>query len=544
MSGSRPPAVVLLASILLIGSALRIWAGLAPGSLWFDELATALNVRGRGWSELLAPLGYRQIVPLGFLVAEMAGSALLGAGETGLRLFPILASVASLLLFWRLASRFLSGAALSGAVAVFAVSPALVWYARKAKQYAGDVGVTLVLLLLAIRFLEDRGSVRRAGVAGAVGLVAILFSHPAVLVAAGLLAVLSFETWRGRSSPRALVVLGTLWGAGCLIQLVTTLQLAPPETQRFMRRAWQGDFFPLPWESWDSLFWLPEALFDFVGFLVGLMEPDSAWEIAFLGVYSALMILGAGYLFRSRPRLAIVLFTPLAVAIVASAVRLLPLSGRVMIYVSPTFLIACLAGVEALRDRLGRRGSGAAALALVAAPAAFLPLVIPTLNRQEDAGAVLRQVRERWREGDRIYVYEGATQAFLFYGEPLGLSPWVAGTRSADARSLLGQVDTLRGHPRAWFFYVHATTCRAGLIRSYLETIGTEIDRIADPHGVRGLHETAASLYDLSDPARLRRSSAAGHPPLDRDDPRCRGGEPVGARIRERLRALVAETGL
>jgi hypothetical protein len=81
--------------------------------------------------------------------------------------------------------------------------------------------------------------------------------------------------------------------------------------------------------------------------------------------------------------------------------------------------------------------------------------------------------------------------------------------------------------------------CKPALVRSYLESIGVEIDRIDDPHGTRGLHEAAASLYDLSDPERLARSSATEHPPLDRSDPRCQGGEPVGERIRARLRALV-----
>lgn len=540
MSIGRTNAVTI-AFILLVGIALRIGANVAPGSLWFDELATALNVVDREWADLLEPLGYRQIAPVGFLAAGMAGMALLGSGEAGVRLFPLIASVASLVLFWRIASRFLAGVTLYGALALFSVSPAMVWYARKAKQYAGDVSVTLVLLLLAIRFQEGPRTARRGWIAGAVGCVAIQFSHPAVFVAMGLFVALLVQTWRSRSAMLPLVPIGSLWSLGCLIQWITTQRLVPPATENFMTAAWQFAFFPAPWKGLGEALWLPRTLFDFVGFMVGLMEPDSAWEVAFLGVYALFMMVGVVYLFRTRGTLALLLFTPLAVAILAAAVWIIPLNGRLMIYAGPSLLLACLAGVEGIRARLGRRSAVVVAAGLVAAPAAFLPFLLPTLNRHEDAGLVLRQVRERWHQGDVIYVYEWAEQAMRYYGEPLGLEPWIAGqAHGSDPRALLEDVDTLRGHPRAWFFYTHAAGCAPALVRSYLQTIGTEVDRIDDPHGVRGMHEAGAGLYDLSDPGRLRRSSAVSHPLLDRRDPRCRGEKSVGAKIRDQLRDLVA----
>jgi hypothetical protein len=539
MSGKKHHIVLVVAIVL--GVALRIWAGLAPGSLWFDELATGLNVRGHAWGAILEPLGYRQVMPLGFLAGEMAGVAVLGEGELGLRLFPLLASIAALLLFWRLAARFLDGAPLAGAVAFFAVNPALVWYARKAKQYASDVTVTLVLLLLAIRWHEGPRTARRAWIAGALGGVALLFSQPGVFVAAGLLVVLCVQSVRDRSPLRPLVPIGLLWGLGCLVQTVTSLELTPPATHRFMSNAWQFAFFPPPWESWSAFTWLPLTMFDFVGFIVAFMEPDSAWEVGFLAAYAFFMVVGAVSLARSRSTHALLLLTPLAVAILASALRVIPLNGRLMIYVGPPLLVAAFVGVRTVSQRIGPRVAAAIAVALVAAPAAFLPFVLSTLSRHEDSKAVLLQLRERWREGDALYVYSGAEQAMRFYGEPLGLGPWIAGQETRpDARTLLREVDALRGHPRAWFFYAHGVGCKPALIRSYLESIGAEIDRIEDPHGTRGMHETAASLYDLSDPVRLARSSAARQPPLDRSDPRCASGERVGERIRARLRALVS----
>jgi len=122
--------------ILAFGALLRTIQYAARGSMWLDELAIAINVSERGmWQLLFRPLELRQIAPPGFLFLEKLGTELLGAGEAGLRLFPWLASLASLFLFWRVAVRFASGPAVAAGLLAFAASPSLVWYAGTAKQY-------------------------------------------------------------------------------------------------------------------------------------------------------------------------------------------------------------------------------------------------------------------------------------------------------------------------------------------------------------------------------------------------------------------------
>jgi len=331
-----------------------------------------------------------------------------------------------------------------------------------------------------------------------------------------------------------------------VLQSLTNLRLIPRGTQDFMTSAWSFAFFPAPWSRPDAFLWLPRRLFDFVGFIVGLLESDAWWEVVFVGVYSTLAVLGMLRLTRGRKPNVALLFTPLAVAVLASALRLLPLSGRLMIYVGPTFLVSCLAGVEEIRTRVRPRLRSAVlagGMVLGAAPALFLPFLIPSLNDRDDAHSVLLEVRERWRPDDVMYVYHGGVQAMKFYGEPLDLAPWIeGGSHGPDARAYLREVDALRGRRRAWVFHTHAIGCQVPTIHSYLETIGTEIDVVEDPHGIRGMHQAEARLYDLADPERLARSSVVSYPLLDRQDPRCRNPEsPVGKQIRDRLRNLLAE---
>jgi hypothetical protein len=127
-----------------------------------------------------------------------------------------------------------------------------------------------------------------------------------------------------------------------------------------------------------------------------------------------------------------------------------------------------------------------------------------------------------------------------FYGERLGLAPWVTLEDHGFApRAYLEDVNAMRGRPRVWFFFTHAKRCEPETVLSYMDSIGTEIERIEDRDDNRGKREAAAYLYDLSDAGRLARSSADSHPvpSTQRDCERA----PVSQAeiIKQKLRALV-----
>jgi hypothetical protein len=65
------------------------------------------------------------------------------------------AGLLSLPLLWRVAARFASGAPLLACVAIFATSPALIWYGASDKQYGTDLALSPFLVRLALRFLTD-----------------------------------------------------------------------------------------------------------------------------------------------------------------------------------------------------------------------------------------------------------------------------------------------------------------------------------------------------------------------------------------------------
>lgn len=99
----------------------------------------ALNVLHRGYGGLTRPLGLIQGAPIGFLWLEKTSVLIFGSNEYALRLVPLLAGLASMILFDPLAQRVLGGWARCVPVAIFAISPTLVYYASEAKQYGVDV---------------------------------------------------------------------------------------------------------------------------------------------------------------------------------------------------------------------------------------------------------------------------------------------------------------------------------------------------------------------------------------------------------------------
>lgn len=531
---------IAINGILLIGGALRTYQFITLDSLWSDELSIALNVTQRGWAELLTtPLDYFQVAPVGFLAAEKLGVMILGDTEAGLRLFPYLASLAALLLFWRVSVRYLERLNRIAALSLFALSPALLWYARNAKQYSGDVAVVLALLLLALRMQEGRGGVRVGLIIGLLGGVAILFSQPAVLVAAALGAVLLVQRWRTRGRLAPIIALGAGWSAGALIATVTSMMVSSPASRAFMAEAWEFAFFPIPWGSWRDFFWLPRRLLAFSGFFIGLFRPDTLLETAVAGLYGGLALIGFPYLARRHPRAAALIFVPPTVAVLASIVRVLPLSGRTAIYMGPSLLILSMAGVEQIRGWLSpklRQWSLYAVVLLGLAPALILPLLLPLLNHRQPVRPVLEEVRSQWRSGDAIYVSYGANKAMQFYGEPRGFEPWIAGGKhGGDTRAYLREVDALRGRPRAWFFFTGARRCMPQAIRSYLEAIGTEVARIPDPYENDGENEAAAYLYVLDNSTRAARFSANTYPIPECGDVREGQEERIREKVEERL---------
>ena len=502
-----------IAGILAFGVALRTIQYAAQGSMWMDELAIAINVSERGpWELLFQPLDLRQVAPPGFLLLEKLGTELLGAGEAGLRLFPWLASLASLFLFWRVAARFASPAAVVAGLLAFAASPSLVWYAGTAKQYSGDVAVTLLLVLLALRSEEERWSVGRAILWGLAGGAAILASQPAVLVAAALGAVLLARRLWDRAPIAPIVALAGGWAIGAAAVTAHSLRVIPPAVRGYMAGEWNESFLPAPWDGPVQLLWVPNRLLLSLSHLLIRVLPKSIPEILFVASIGGLAVAGVHRLVGLRRGAAILPAVPPVVGFLAAGLHLMPLFNRLAMFFTPSLLLAAVVGTDEVRERFrGRTRAVATALTLgpFALPAIAVVAFAPPPYRAEETRPVLEELRARLEPGDAIYVYYAAGLAMRFYAPDI--EGVLGANHRADGRGYFRELDELRGRPRVWFFHTHGYPCEPDAIRSYLEAIGIELDRIEDPYGLNGQRESAAYLFDLSNAGRLAGADAETH---------------------------------
>ena len=513
-------AVLLLA---IAGVILRLWQYFSNSSLWLDEAALARNIVDRSPRDLFQPLDYAQVAPPGFLLAEKAIVALLGNSEWALRLFPLLCGVLAIAVFWRIAAWTLTGWSVSYAVGLFALATPLVYFSSHVKQYSSDVLATLLVLGAVMWLRRDPHNLRRAIVVAVGGALTVWFSQPAVLVLAGCGLALAVSSLMDRRSAslRGVLIVGVCWTLSAAVSATLALQNVSTADRAYLDWYWKGGFMPVPPRSASDAVWLWERLsWIFGSFVTGLRRTNGGLGYPWSHLFVILTIAGAIALWNRRRDAALIVVMPLACTIVASALHLYPFTGRVLSFLLPVLLMLTAAGADHALTRWPRRLQFAwpVLLALVVGSPVFATLAALPPERTEHLRPVLAAVAERRQPEDDIYVYYGAGQSFMYYAPRFGLdrTRFVLGRCSVtDPRVYLRDLDRVRGKSRVWIVATHARLGATELLLmlGYLDTIGRRVESIEVP-ATLNLPSIAAYglLYDLSDEARLSKTSAEIYP--------------------------------
>jgi hypothetical protein len=186
--------------LLAVGVLQRLIRFFLGFPIWGDEAFICLNVLDRSPSELAGPLRFDQVAPVLYLWVEWAVLHLLGPSELSLRLPALLAGLASLVMFARLARHVLPGPAALIAVGIFAVSYYPVRHSCEVKPYAFDLFASLLLMTLAAEAL--RWSERLKPMVLLIILVPVVLasSYPAVFTAGAVSLALLHATSARRAS--------------------------------------------------------------------------------------------------------------------------------------------------------------------------------------------------------------------------------------------------------------------------------------------------------------------------------------------------------
>ncbi len=502
-----------MAAALLAGVALRLWEYLGNASLWVDELALSESVLNRSMFDLLVkPLGVGQASPPGFLAAVKVTTMLFGTSELALRLVPLLFTLAGFGLFAAVAWRVLSGGwAAVFATGMFALGTPFFHYGAEMKQYAGDIAIALLLLLVALDLSErppERGPYRRAALAGAVG---AWFSMPSAFVLAGLGVVLLLDallTPPRRPRPALIATVG-VWAAAAITSGVWNLTRPDPRTREFLYGYWFDSFVPIPLRKRSDLLW---PLNQLVLFWKWTMGYPWALFLAFV------ILLGFVMLWRRRRIYAMILAGPLVVTVLASAARFYPFRGRLTLFLCPALLMFTAEGARWVVRGLQRlRVPAPAAASLFIIPPLLAFIDFHPVMRREENRPLFQYLAKRRRPGDAIYIPYDTIRALRYYGPRTGLDPadvLQGKCHHGDLNAILQEIDHFRGRPRVWAIFGHSTleTHEQATMRGYLQTIGRRREGMSLPTVASAEFDMRTELYDLSDPERLASSTADTFP--------------------------------
>src|SRR5262245_60434321 len=362
--------------LVACGAAARVWRWLADRSLWGDEGALAINLVERSPAALAAPLAHDQVAPIGFLWLEKAAALAFGESEYALRLLPLLASLAALPLFHRVARELLGRRDALLALALSAVSEPLVYYATELKPYSSDVLVGLLIAWPALLVVQRGASPRRLAALGAAGALGPWFSLPAPFVCGGAGLAAAAALWRrgGARAAARIAPLAALWLASFAAEYA--LWLRGLRGDALLAESWKGYFAPLP-VSGAALAWWWRGFLGFFNDPLGLPATGPA---AFL------FVAGAVALARRMPEATLCLLAPIGLGLAASVAglhpfptssryrlsdRYYPFYGRLVLFTVPLALPCVAAGIGWLLDSrsLPRALLGAlAAVVVFAAP--------------------------------------------------------------------------------------------------------------------------------------------------------------------------------
>jgi len=395
--------------------------------IWGDEAYVGCSLLARDLRGLLEPLEFEMVVPLGWLLPTGWLAAHVGASTLVLRLPALVAGIAALLLFARLARETLStrtsgwrgGAVALLAVAWFGGSYYLIRHSAEIKPYAFDLLAGVLLYGAALR--AARRERHAWAVFATLGVVAVWCSYPSIFVAAGaggtaaLAAAVGVRRDDG-ATPSAPAGWPLRAGSAALIAVATSffvMYFAFGHAQQWSEeriadaRHWDDHFLPVA-QPWRWPWWLLREL---TGNLLAYPNggPRFGSSATFL-----LCVAGAIAWWRRGRRVELaVLLAPLVPMLVASGLRKYPFGGsaRIALHLAVPVCLLAASGVAALAARLASLRAAARATrvaTIVLAAFAF--------------GSVARDLAKPWKtEQDRK-----SREAFAWFEQQLAPGDAVA----------------------------------------------------------------------------------------------------------------------
>jgi hypothetical protein len=313
-------------------------------SLWSDESMLAVNILNRDFTGLLATLDYRQSAPLLFLYVEKLFSIII-PGEMGLRIFPLLCFLGSLIFFGKTVKLvFKSSSTIAFCISAFTFNYMLIMYSSEVKQYMADVLISSMFIFF---LLNDTFNAKRGPKLLLIaGVVASLMSNISPMILSTFWLFIVFKNKGDLNKIIKISLIGLSWA---VIFICYYLLYASSESLKdFMQIYWsqkEPAFMPLnPFslEFWDFFYSKQLMVFRYL-FKFGAVA-------AFC--FKLLFIIGLAFMIiRKQIGLLIICIVPIIIHLGMSALMLYPFHIRFCLYLIPGIILIMATGFQNIIDK-------------------------------------------------------------------------------------------------------------------------------------------------------------------------------------------------
>lgn len=453
----------------------------------------ALNVVNRSYLELLQPLGYDQAAPPGFLWIEKTAIQVLSDSEYALRLFPLIAGIISMIAFYSLSKLTVTAIAVPVALFLFACSRYTLYYATEVKQYSSDVMLAILLALVLIPLRGQLLANRRKILLGMMGAIAVWFSHPVIFVLAGI-EIANWITIPANQRRAILINRSPAYGLWIISFATVYFTITANVMQnRSLQSAWGGEY---PGTVFDLL-WLLESFGRFFYRPLGYIGPfDGVAIVAFLAGCFAFFKLG-------RRIDLLIIMAPAFTTLMATYLHKYPFRGRLILFLTPFFILVIAEGVAYLCAQFPRRKAtgvlgGVLAGLLLIPPANRATSFVFQPEMKEEIRPVLAYVKTHQQPTDRIYA--DAFNHVQYYADKFGYTKadYVSGYGeifnyrnpvTPQALQNYLKANNLQSGQRVWFVFAGVSKKGRDEVKARLDSIGQLLDYFEQPGAYTYLYQ-------------------------------------------------------
>jgi hypothetical protein len=347
-----------------------------------------------------------QTSPPLFLLLSRAALLVLGLSDTAFRVVPLALALIGVAAMFRVSARVLSLPWAVLAAAIVAFHPAAIEYSRSAKQYSGELAATALVLLFAVRYVQEPSPKALRWLA-AIVLIAQCLAYPIALVMPGVLLAAY------RVNAKTAIALGAAWGAELTVLWLVFIR---PNTAPALRAFWAASSEPM-----------------FTPILIGA------------AVFAAIETVRA--LIAWKP-IALMCALPCVLLAVANVAGWYPASARMRLWVFPCFVLLLLVELENLARAILKSERIGAVLAVAAALFFAIAGIRGQISQkryesEEDLHSAFRYLKQHVTPRDLVLVHAAAREGFMLYAvmdgwqgpaPNFGSTGWPCCARNRDAR--------------------------------------------------------------------------------------------------------------